>query len=94
MYNSSIFDSATESTVNAASTSTTLPNDTTTLTSLTSSRVNTAKFSPTLMPATAAGDDDIDWHSKDENDQDVVMRDKGTKQGKPVSMIELKPLDS
>ena len=81
MYNSSIFDSATESTVNAASTSTTLPNDTTTLTSLTSSRVNTTKFSPTLMPATAAGDDDIDWHSKDENDQDVVMRDKGTKQG-------------
>ena len=75
MYNSSIFDSATDNTIHIPSTSTTVPNDTTTLTS---SKMNTAKFASTLASATAATDDDVDWHSKDE---DVVMRDKTTKQG-------------
>lgn len=79
MYNSSIFDSATDSTVNIHSISTTVPNDTTTLTSLTS-KIDATKSVPIM---TSADDDDnnVDWQSKDESDHNVVMRDKTTKQG-------------
>lgn len=76
VYNSSIFDSATDSTVNIPSTSTIVLNDTTTLTSLTS-KMDTPRLVPISTSATA--DDDVDWH---ESDHVVVMRDKATKQGK------------
>ena len=77
MYNSSIFDSATDSTVNIPSMSTIVPNDTITLTS----KMNTAKVVSTLTSAPPDDEDDVDWQAKDEIDHGVVMRDQTTKQG-------------
>ena len=76
VYSSSIFDSATDSTVNMHNISTTIPNDTTTLTSLTS-KIDATKS----VPISTSANDDADWQLKDESDHDVVMRDKMTKQG-------------
>lgn len=86
MYNSSIFDSAADSIVTVASTSATVPNDTTTVTSLTS-KMDTAKFTTASASATAGTDDDeVDWQSKDD---EVVMRDKVAKQGQLTYLIRL-----
>ena len=85
MYNSSIFESATDSTVNTPSMSTAVPNDITTLTSLTS-KINTVKIVSTSTYAPAPDDDDDDdWQAKDETDHGVVMRDQTTKQGNQVN---------
>lgn len=72
----------TDSTVYVPSTSTIVPNDTTTLTSLTS-KMNTAKVVSTSTSAPLPPDDDHDddWQTKDETDDGVVMREQTTKRG-------------
>ena len=70
----------TDSTVNVPSTSTIVPNDTTTLTSLTP-KMNTAKVVSTSTSAPLSPDDDDDWLTKDETDDGVVMREQTTKRG-------------
>ena len=81
MYNSSIFDAAVDSTVSIPSTSTIVPNDTTTFTSLTS-KLEAAKvvLAPTSTPP-PNDDDDNCWQGRDESDHGVVMRGQTTKQG-------------
>ena len=73
----------TDSTINVPSTCTIVPNDTTTLTSLTS-KMNTAKVVSTSTSAPLLpddDDDDDDWQIKDETDDGVVMREQTTKRG-------------
>ena len=76
----------TDSTINVPSTCTVVPNDITTLTSLTS-KMNTAKVvststsAPLLPDDDDDDDDDDDWQIKDETDDGVVMREQTTKRG-------------
>jgi len=81
MYNSSIFDAPADSTMSVPSTSTTLPNNTTTFTSLTS-KLEAAKVvstSTSASPPPPNDDDDDGWQGRDETGP--VMRDQTTKQG-------------
>lgn len=79
MYGSSIFDSGETDTPVTSTSTALLPNDNTTITSLTS-KMNTVKNTSIPTSADHHDGDEVDWQPKDASNHDVVMRDK-TKQG-------------